>query len=82
MLVPKKYLVASLDLLISSMLYFVKTVKINPLSFSGMHWLLFLYTCKAFAARSEIFIYYMMVGGTNTNLVKSLKQRFTSNGKI
>ena len=24
----------------------------------------------------------MMVGGTNTNLVKTLKQRFTSNGRI
>ena len=57
MLVPWKYLVASLDLLILSMLSFVKTVKITPLSFSRMNWLLFLYTCKAVATRSEIILH-------------------------
>ena len=37
-------MVASLDLLILSKPSFVKTVKIIPLSFSGMNWLLFNYT--------------------------------------
>ena len=37
-------MVASLDLLVLSKLSFVKTVKIIPLSFSGMNWLLFNYT--------------------------------------
>ena len=41
-------------LLFFSILSFVKIVTTSPLSFKGMTWLLFLYTCKALAAQSEI----------------------------
>ena len=51
---PSKYLVASLDLRVLSVLSFVKAVKIIPLGFSRMNWLLFVYSCKALAAQLEI----------------------------
>ena len=58
------------------MLSFVKIVKATPCSFNGMTWLLSLLTCTSFAAQ------LYLVGATDTNLTKSLKQRFTSNGQI
>ena len=76
-LVPWRWLVVLLNYL--SMLSFVKTLKVILAVL--MKWLIFI-DLQSICNPIGNYVHWMIVAATTTHLVKSLKQRFTSDGRL